>query len=71
MPWTSTAGLAGKVYLPDDVGQAPKKHACKDCFSCQWCDEIRCQVCRNDTDVINSKLKIRFSCCQRSPSKPG
>ncbi|MFO7715968.1 hypothetical protein [Desulfosarcina sp.] len=46
MAWTRVSGLAGKVYLPDIAGQMQKKHPCSSCFSCQWCDENRCQVCR-------------------------
>ena len=47
MTWINVPGLAGKVYVPDDAGQVKKKHPCRACFSCQWCDENRCQVCRN------------------------
>jgi len=47
MAWVNVPGLAGKVYVPEDAGQVQKKHPCKECFSCQWCDDNRCQVCRN------------------------
>jgi hypothetical protein len=47
MAWINVPGLAGKVYLPEDTGHVQKKHPCKACFACQWCDENRCQVCRN------------------------
>jgi hypothetical protein len=46
MAWIAVPGLSGKVYVPDDTGQVKKKHPCKACFACQWCDENRCQVCR-------------------------
>ncbi len=48
MAWINVPGLAGKVYLPDDAGRIPKKHPCKTCFACRWCDENCCRVCRSD-----------------------
>lgn len=48
MPWITVCGLAGKVYVPDDA-KAQKKHPCPGCFSCQWCDENRCEVCRHQS----------------------
>lgn len=48
MAWTHFPGLAGKVFVPDRTGEANKKHSCDACFTCQWCDETRCQVCRGD-----------------------
>ena len=47
MAWVTLPGLAGKVYVPDDTGRQPKKHPCSTCYACQWCDENRCQVCRD------------------------
>lgn len=38
------AGLPGKVYVPKPCG--PRKHPCDECFSCQWCGDARCSVCR-------------------------
>lgn len=55
MAWINVPGLTGKVFLPDDVGQMQKKHPCKTCFSCQWCDENRCHVCRREIKTINAK----------------
>jgi len=46
MAWVNVPGLAGKVYVPEDAGQVKKKHPCEACFTCQWCDENRCRVCR-------------------------
>ncbi len=48
MAWISVPGLTGRVYLPDGADQIGKKHPCDTCFSCQWCDENRCRVCRGD-----------------------
>ncbi len=50
MAWLRIPGVTGKVYVPEATGQIPKKHPCKACFACQWCDETRCQVCRSDDD---------------------
>ncbi len=67
MAWINVPGLAGKVYLPDDAGQLQKKHPCKACFSCQWCDENRCQVCRNDHEKADGPSSSR--CYGRHLSK--
>ena len=55
MPWIRTPGLAGKVYVPQDDGQTPKKHPCNTCHACQWCDENRCRVCRSCGEAANCK----------------
>lgn len=64
MAWVTAAGLAGKVYVPDDTGQAHKKHPCNTCFSCQWCDEIRCRVCRSGSTETSACTSMR--CCGRN-----
>jgi hypothetical protein len=64
MAWVSVPGLAGKVYVPDDAGQVYKKHPCRACFSCQWCDENRCQVCRGDLAETSACTSMR--CCGRT-----
>ncbi len=45
MPFTKVRGLVGMVFEPPHAG-APKKHPCPDCFSCQFCSDDRCRVCR-------------------------
>jgi len=35
----------GMIYVPECVC-AGKKNPCSDCFSCQWCSNERCRVCR-------------------------
>jgi hypothetical protein len=60
--WVTVAGLAGKVYVPGDAGQTQKKHPCSACFSCQWCDENRCQVCRNG-DAQTGEPSSTGGCC--------
>ncbi len=64
MAWVNVPGLAGKVYVPENAGQVQKKHPCKACFSCQWCDETRCQVCRGDLAETSACAPMR--CCGRS-----
>jgi len=40
------AGLPGKLFVPRP---APlRKHACADCFACQWCSDSRCAACRQE-----------------------
>ena len=46
MPFVSHPGLPGKIFIPVVNPAKPRKHSCKDCFSCQMCGEDRCQVCR-------------------------
>lgn len=46
MPFKEIPGLPGKVYIPEQHPDAPKKHDCPDCFSCQMCSDSRCRVCR-------------------------
>ena len=63
MVWTTIPGVTGKVYVPDDTGPMQKKHPCKACFSCQWCDETRCQVCRNDQSATISPQSTPCCAC--------
>lgn len=61
MAWVNVPGLTGKVYVPEDTGQVQKKHPCKACFACQWCDENRCRVCRNGSAEAGACTSMR--CC--------
>ncbi|MBN1534536.1 MAG: hypothetical protein JXA20_17820 [Spirochaetes bacterium] len=45
MAFRKVPGFPGKLYVPDEVARAEKKHDCKDCFSCGWCDDERCRLC--------------------------
>lgn len=67
MSWTTVPGLAGKVYVPSGAGQMKMKRACEDCFSCQWCDENRCQVCRIDAGKTRRAAKPDCGCARRRP----
>ncbi|MCG8688574.1 MAG: hypothetical protein MI892_27135 [Desulfobacterales bacterium] len=46
MAFVKVPGLPGKVYVPDTKKDCTKKHPCKDCFSCEFCSDDRCGVCR-------------------------
>ena len=45
MAWKEIKGLKGKVYVPDNPSESPRKHRCADCFSCQLCSDERCSLC--------------------------
>jgi len=45
MPYKRIRGIKGLVYVPEQT-EGEKKHNCKDCFSCQWCSDQRCTLCR-------------------------
>ncbi|BBO82009.1 hypothetical protein [Desulfosarcina ovata] len=66
MAWTTLPGITGKVYVPDETGPTPKKHPCRTCFSCQWCDETRCRVCRSgsETDCPAAPDDARCRCAE-------
>lgn len=49
MPFEKIPGLPGKVYIPVCQPDALNKNRCRDCFSCQFCSENRCQVCLKGT----------------------
>jgi len=63
MPFVSHPRLPGKVYVPEELQVKPKKHPCKDCFSCQLCGDDRCQVCCGETvtDAVPSKQETENS----------
>ena len=68
MAWIAVPGLAGKVYEPTDTDRPSKKHPCKTCFSCQWCDESRCQVCREETSEKQDKALTAGCQCECRPT---
>lgn len=39
-------GLPGKLFVPRPAPE--RKHACADCFACQWCSDSRCTACREE-----------------------
>ncbi len=36
----------GMIYVPEPEANSQKKHPCSECFSCQWCSNERCALCR-------------------------
>lgn len=44
MPFEQLPDGLGRIYVPEQ--QTNKKHPCRDCFSCQWCSDERCKICR-------------------------
>ena len=55
MPFIEIEGLPGKVYIPEKLPDNQKKNKCPDCFSCQMCNDSRCQLClnKNHLNIIN------------------
>ena len=58
MPFIKIEGFTGNIYVPEK-NFMKKKHPCKDCYSCQFCSDERCELClgkssrgkkNNDTD---------------------
>ncbi|HOT28882.1 MAG TPA: hypothetical protein PLU72_11880 [Candidatus Ozemobacteraceae bacterium] len=47
------------VFRPVSDPNAPKKHPCPDCFSCQFCSDDRCAIC-----LAGQKRR----CCGACPS---
>lgn len=69
MTWITVPGLDGKVYVPGDAGGILTKHPCKECFSCQWCDENRCRVCRSDRSGA-AEIEGQRRCRHKQPDRP-
>lgn len=49
------------IYIPERVSMV-KKNACPDCFSCQWCGNERCRVCRS---AISYDLQKKAACLKK------
>lgn len=45
MKFVKIEGFKGKVFEPVRQGKNIKKHNCRDCFSCNFCDDERCKKC--------------------------
>ena len=54
MPYKDIPGFKGKLYIPEE-SKNPKKHDCKDCYSCQMCSDTRCAICLKHKTVTNKK----------------
>jgi hypothetical protein len=44
MAYKRIRGIKGLVYEPEP-NQQDSKHNCKDCFFCQWCSDVKCELC--------------------------
>ena len=44
MTFEKAKGIPGIVYVPE-CSDCTKKNNCKDCFSCQFCSDERCDLC--------------------------
>jgi len=45
----------GLIYVPEWTA-CKKKNPCPDCFSCQWCSNERCRVCKGKPPTISPNL---------------
>jgi hypothetical protein len=45
MSFKKIEGFKPKIFVPEEQPRNQKKHNCKDCFSCQWCSDDRCERC--------------------------
>lgn len=46
MPYRRITGFVGKVYYREEVLHIERKHECLDCYFCQWCNNDKCTMCR-------------------------
>lgn len=44
MGFIRVQGIQGLVYTPEET-HGLKKHDCPDCYACQMCSDIRCELC--------------------------
>jgi hypothetical protein len=44
MAFIKIEGFAGNIYIPE-TNQGRKKHPCRDCYSCGFCSDERCELC--------------------------
>jgi predicted sulfurtransferase len=49
MAFVRLPNVKGKVFVPDAVIETQKKHACRDCYSCQMCSESKCHLCQSES----------------------
>jgi len=53
MPFVAIPGMPGKLYVPEKQPKCVKKYPCKDCFSCEFCSDDRCRVCRDTKEACS------------------
>ncbi|MCU0560066.1 MAG: hypothetical protein MUD16_07715 [Desulfobacterales bacterium] len=59
MAFVKIPGVRGIVYVPEPCAERSKKHACRDCFDCQYCSAERCSLCREKTSAVCPREKGR------------
>ena len=64
MAFIRIEGFAGNIYLPE-TNQGRKKHPCKDCYSCQFCSDERCELC------LGNKSCVKKTALQRNLKNAG
>ncbi len=47
----------GLIYVPD-CKPVLRKNPCQDCFSCQWCSNERCRICREKSLQKRKKISL-------------
>lgn len=50
MAFIKIEGFTGNIYVPEK-NPGRKKHQCRDCYSCQFCDDERCRLCLDKTSL--------------------
>ncbi len=58
MPFVSIPGGFGKIYVPDNKHRLSCKNPCPDCFSCQFCSDDRCNVCKNAQQKSDDRSRL-------------
>lgn len=61
MRFVRIKGVEGLVFEPDGA-EAPRKHRCPDCHSCQWCGDDRCRTCLSLRRTRQADEKGRTAC---------
>jgi len=44
MAFIKIEGFTGNIYVPE-INPGKKKNPCRDCYSCQYCSDERCELC--------------------------
>jgi len=71
MAFVKLPGLQGKLYIPEKQNNCKKKHPCKDCYSCDYCSDDRCRLCRCGRDSeSDTLLKTAFHKSSRGLATP-
>ncbi len=58
MKFERISGFEGKIFIPEELKNCKKKYPCKDCMSCQFCSDERCDLCLKGCSSKNKEKKI-------------